>query len=360
MKILVLTKYPRMGASSRLRTLQYLPLLEQQGFEFTVRSLFDEAYLNTLYSSGSRSKLAIFKYYIKRLFTLCSVNSYDLIWIEKELFPYLPAFAERALVIINKDYIVDYDDAIFHNYDMSNNKLIRKFLSNKIDTVMANASCVIAGNDYLAKRAQAAGAKRIEWIPTVVEKYRYIPLVKTQDTQNVIGWIGSPSTQKYILDIKEALGTVCMQHSARLLLVGATQDIIEQLPGIQVDVVPWSEENEAQLIQQMDIGIMPLSDGPWEKGKCGYKLIQYMACSIPVVASPVGVNSDIINDSECGYLAINVEEWVSSLDLLLSSIEQRETFGEAGRKAVDEVYSLQMQTPILAYILRSVVESNPI
>lgn len=360
MKVLVFTKYPRMGASSRLRTLQYLPLLEQQGFKFTVRSLFDESYLDTLYSSGSRSKLAIVKYYIKRLFTLCSVNSYDLIWIEKELFPYLPAFAERALVFIGKNYIVDYDDAIFHNYDMSDNKLIRKFLSNKIDKVMANASCVIAGNDYLARRAQVAGAKRIEWVPTVVDKYRYMPLVKTQDKQKVIGWIGSPSTQKYIIDIKKALSTVCERHSARLLLVGATQDIIKQLPDIQVDVVPWSEENEAQLIQQMDIGIMPLSDGPWEKGKCGYKLIQYMACGVPVVASPVGVNSNIIDDNKCGYLAENEEKWVNSLDALLSSTEHRTTFGKAGRNAVEETYSLQVQVPILAHILRSADENNQV
>ena len=360
MKILVLTKYPRMGASSRLRTLQYLPLLEKQGFEFTVRSLFDEAYLDTLYSSGSRSRSALLKYYFQRLLTLYSARAYDLIWIEYEVFPYLPAFAEQVILLSGKMYVVDYDDAIFHNYDMSNNKLIRRFLAKKIDTVMANASCVIAGNGYLAKRAKVAGAKRIEWIPTVVDKYRYMPLVKTQDKQKVIGWIGSPSTQKYILNIKEALRTVCVQHSARLLLVGATQDIIDQLSDIQVGVVPWSEENEAQLIQQMDIGIMPLSDGPWEKGKCGYKLIQYMACGIPVVASPVGVNKKIINSSKCGYLANDIEQWGESLDELLSSVNQRETFGKAGRKAVEDIYSLQVQAPILANIFSSLNKSKTV
>lgn len=358
MKILVLTKYPRMGASSRLRTLQYLPLLEQQDFEFTVHSLFDEVYLNNLYSHGNRSRLAIAKYYFKRLLTLFSVYSYDLVWFEKELFPYLPPFAERILGFIGKNYVVDYDDAIFHNYDMSNNKLIRKFLSNKIDTVMANANCVIAGNAYLAERAQLAAAKRIEWVPTVVDQSRYIPSLTTEGNSKVIGWIGSPSTQKYILEIKEALRTVCKCHSARLLLVGATPNIVDQLPDIKVDVVPWSEDDEAQLIQQMDIGIMPLPDGPWEKGKCGYKLIQYMACGVPVIASPVGVNSDIINDSECGCLADNKEQWVKSLDVLLSSTEQRKKFGKAGRKAIEETYSLQIQAPILARILRSVSENN--
>ena len=358
MKVLVFTKYPRMGASSRLRTLQYLPILEQRGFEFTVSSLFDETYLENLYNNGSRSRLALLKYYSKRLLKLFSVGRYDLIWIEKELFPYLPAFSEQALALIGKKYIVDYDDAIFHNYDLSNNPILRKFLAKKIDKVMANASCVIAGNTYLAERAQAAGAKYIEWVPTVVDQSRYLPLTKTKGVQKVIGWIGSPSTQKYILDIKEALHAVCERHSARLLLVGATQDIINQLPDIQVEVAPWSEDSEGQLIQQMDIGIMPLPDGPWEKGKCGYKLIQYMACGVPVVASPVGVNSDIIDGSKCGYLADDLEQWTNSLSILLSSAEQREIFGNAGRKAVEETYSLQVQTPILARIFNSIIKSD--
>lgn len=343
-----------MGASSRLRTLQYLPLLEQQGFEFTVRSLFDEDYLKNLYSHEDRSKLAIARHYTKRFFTLFSVHNYDLIWIEKELFPYLPAFAERTLAFIGKKYIVDYDDAIFHNYDMSNNKILRQILAKKIDSVMENASCVIAGNAYLAERARHAGAKHIEWVPTVVDRSRYTSLPKIDGATKVIGWIGSPSTQKYIIDIKEALYAVCKRHSVRLLLVGANPNIMDQLQGIEVDVIPWSEDKEAQLIQQMDIGIMPLIDGPWEKGKCGYKLIQYMASGIPVIASPVGVNIDIINSSYCGYLANNLEEWAGSLNLLLSDVEKRNTMGDEGRKAVEDIYSLQVQAPVLARILDSI------
>ncbi|AAZ18526.1 probable glycosyl transferase, group 1 [Psychrobacter arcticus 273-4] len=358
MKVLVFTKYPRMGASSRLRTLQYLPLLEQHGFEFTVRSLFDEAYLENLYNNSSRSRLAVLKYYCKRLITLFSVYRYDLIWIEYELFPYLPAFAERYLRLIGKEYIVDYDDAIFHNYDLFDNSIIRKFLAKKIDMVMAKSSCVIAGNAYLAERARAAGGKYIEWVPTVVDQSRYVPMLKEKGNQKVIGWIGSPSTQKYILDIKEALHTVCELHSARLLLVGATQDIVDEFSGIEVEVAAWSEDSEAQLIQQMDIGVMPLPDGPWEKGKCGYKLIQYMACGIPVVASPVGVNNDIISDGKCGYLADNLEQWADSLSILLSSQEKRQMLGDAGRKAVEKTYSLQVQAPILARIFNSIIKSD--
>ncbi|WP_319782068.1 glycosyltransferase family 4 protein [Oceanisphaera sp. IT1-181] len=357
-RILALTKYPRLGASSRLRTLQYLPLLEQQDFEFDVQSLFDEAYLKNLYGKGHRSRLAVMGCYFKRLFRLFSVWRYDLIWIEYELFPYLPAFAERLLAFTGKRYVVDYDDAIFHNYDLSGNSLLRKLLGNKIDVVMEKASCVIAGNAYLAARAEAAGATCIEWVPTVVDPTRYAPHSKATSRPLVIGWIGSPSTQKYVVGIKEALRAACERHHAKLLLVGATPNITTELPDIDVEVVPWSEEHEAGLIEGMDVGIMPLPDGPWEKGKCGYKLIQYMACAVPVVASSVGVNVDIIRGNQCGYLADHSEQWVASLDALLSSLEQRNALGSAGRKAVEETYSLQVQAPILARIFNSITKSE--
>ena len=356
-RVLVLSKYPRMGASARLRTLQYLPILEQQGFEFTVQSLFDETYLKNLYGKGSRSRLAIIGYYIKRLLTLFSVWRYDLVWIEKELFPYLPATAERFLALIGKPYVVDYDDAIFHNYDRSQNPILRKLLCKKIDVVMEKSSCVIAGNAYLAARAEAAEAECIELVPTVIDQTRYAQLKKPVGSPIIVGWIGSPSTQKYIIDIKDALRTVCEQSGAQLLLVGATPDIVNQLPSMNVEVVPWTEESEVELIQRMDVGIMPLPDGPWEKGKCGYKLIQYMACAVPVIASPVGVNVNIINHSKCGYLADSAEQWAYSLDALVSSIELRDTLGDAGRQAVEEKYSLQGQAPVLAGIFNSMIKN---
>lgn len=360
MKILILTKYPRMGASSRLRTLQYLPLLEEQGFEFTVQSLFDDAYLKNLYENGKRSKLAIMRYYYKRLASLVTVNNYDLIWMEYEIFPYLPAFAERMLNIIGKEYIVDYDDAIFHHYDMSSNPLVRRVLSKKITTVMKSSSCVTAGNNYLISKAETAGAKRVEWVPTVVDKFRYKTEINNDSQTKTIGWIGSPSTQKYVIDIKEALLSISKNYSIRLLLIGANEDIIDQLLGIDVEVVPWSEATEAEYIRQMDIGIMPLIDGPWEKGKCGYKLVQYMASSVPVVASPIGVNIDIVNDSNSGYLASSVDQWFASLDSLLSSPEKRQEFGNAGRVSVENTYSLQVQAPVLANIFNSLNKSETV
>ena len=353
MKILLMAKYSRVGASSRLRFFQYVPYLKTQGFEVTVQTLLDDDYLNRLYTAGKRSILKTGMQYLQRLVALLGVFRYDLIWIEKELFPYMPAVAERLLHLMGKPYIVDYDDAIFHNYDRSPHPLIRKLLGRKIDAVMLQARQVVAGNDYLAERARAAGVHQPALIPTVIDHTRYG--VKTSSTTDgpVIGWIGSPSTQHYVVDIRDALAEACC--GARLMLVGANPDVVAELPDIEVVVVPWNEDNEVALIHQMDIGIMPLADGPWEKGKCGYKLIQYMACGVPVVASPVGVNVDIITRNKCGLLADTNFDWSNTLFRLLGSAELRNKFGQAGRQAVERYYCLAVQAPLLSRILHNAI-----
>jgi glycosyltransferase involved in cell wall biosynthesis len=350
MKILLLSKYSRKGASTRLRLLQYLPYLEAKGFEVTVSSLFDDQYLDQLYRHGKRAPLHMTMFYLRRMFVLLSAFRYDLIWVEKEIFPYMPALAERVLCWLGRRYVVDYDDAIFHNYDLSGNPVLRKVLGRKIDVIMRYASCVVVGNDYLASRAKAAGAVCVELVPTVVDARRYNSKESSLAASPVIGWIGSPSTQRYVADIAQMLTSLCQKHDARLLLIGASADIASEFPGLNVEVEPWSEVSEAELIARMDIGIMPLPDGPWEKGKCGYKLIQYMACGIPVIASPVGVNVDIVGMSRCGLLADNVAEWEATLVQLLESSALRHQLGRAGQQAVEGKYSLQVQAPILAGI----------
>jgi glycosyltransferase involved in cell wall biosynthesis len=350
MKILLLSKYSRKGASTRLRSLQYLPYMESKGFHVTVTSLFDDQYLDQLYRHGKRAPLHMAMRYLRRLFVLLGAFRYDLIWIEKEMFPYMPALAERLLHWLGKRYVVDYDDAIFHNYDLSGNLVLRKVLGRKIDVVMRYASCVVVGNDYLASRAKAAGAVCVELVPTVVDARRYNSKESSLAVSPVIGWIGSPSTQRYVTDIAQTLTSLCQKYDARLLLIGASADIVSKFPGLNVEVEPWSEASEVELIARMDIGIMPLPDGPWEKGKCGYKLIQYMACGIPVIASPVGVNVEIVGTFHCGLLADNLAEWEATLTQLLESKALRHQLGRAGRQAVEDRYSLQVQAPILAGI----------
>ncbi|MEW5666486.1 glycosyltransferase family 4 protein [Pseudomonas putida] len=351
-KILILSRYTRMGASSRLRMLQYIPALQGSELVFEVSAFFGEDYLNDLYASARRSPLKLLRYYVKRVAVLMRVGRYDAVWIEKELFPFLPAIFERWLRATGARYLVDYDDAVFHNYDLSPRAWVRRLLGNKIDQVMRASDVVVAGNEYLAERARQAGAGRVEVIPTVVDHRRYRVSSRSTDQQLAIGWIGSPSTQKYVVSIHAALREVCTRYGAKLVLVGANPDIATLLPGIEVETLPWSEDSEAELIERMDIGIMPLIDGPWEKGKCGYKLIQYMACGIPVVASPVGVNVEIVGDNRCGLLAHDQADWLAALSHLLASREERTRLGLAGRHAVESRYSIQAQAPVLEKLLK--------
>lgn len=358
MRILQLTRYSRTGASSRLRSLQYVDILNKHGIIIDTQPLFDDTYLTELYSHKTRNVLHIIKCYISRLLLLTRAWNYDAIWIEKEIFPYLPALAERCLAWTGKSYIVDYDDAIFHNYDLSKKWLIRKLLGKKIDIVMRKATLVLAGNSYLAERAKAAGAKHVEIIPTVVDHLRYSSKTSSTPVKLTIGWIGSPSTQKYVLEIHQALADVCKQYNAQVMLVGATPQIASELPDIDIKVLPWSEESEATLISQMDIGIMPLTDNPWEKGKCGYKLIQYMACGLPVVASPVGVNTTIVKLGENGFLAAHNEQWGNAIGQLLRDAGLRKQMGDAGRQQVENIYSLHAQAPRLVKLFKDLPPRN--
>lgn len=337
MKILYFTKYTRKGASSRLRSFQYFPFLESQGNQITAKPLFDDAYLEKLYQ-GKKDNVRSLKGYFSRFFLLFTVFRYDRIVIEKELFPYIPAIFERVLALFGVNYVVDYDDAIFHNYDRHPNPVIRFVLKNKIDVVMQKSGTVIAGNSYLAERAQNAGAKNVVIIPTVIDTNRYQIKEFTDSKPFVIGWIGSPSTFKYLKPLQPVFEKLAQEHAIALHIVGATESL--GLPSIEKHIT-WSEESEVDSILTFDVGIMPLNDTPWEKGKCSYKLIQYMGCGIPVIASPVGMNVEVVKQAENGFFASNQEEWLSAFKHYLGNTELQLIQGKNNSIFVEHYFSLK-------------------
>ncbi len=356
MKVALLSKYSRLGASTRLRSLQYLPALQHADIDATPYALFDDDYLKRLYGGEGRSLASVARRYAQRARQLRRLKHADLIWLEYEALPYVPYWLERGLMPRGVPYVVDYDDAVFHYYDLSSRRLVRSLLGHKIDKVMASATAVICGNDYLADRARQAGAKRIEHVPTVVDAQRYSVVEPTRTEPGrapVIGWIGSPSTQRYVLELKPVLEALYREHGMRLVLVGARPELATQFGELPVEVLPWTEESEAEAIAGFDIGIMPLPDGPWERGKCGYKLIQYMAAGRPVVASSVGVNVEVVRGWQCGELAADHAQWREALGGLLLDPVRRQALGGRGRQAVEQHYCLQAQAPRLAEILRS-------
>jgi glycosyltransferase involved in cell wall biosynthesis len=350
-KVLLLSRYGPLGASSRVRYLQYLPYFREQGAEVEVVPLFSDAYLQALYAGGPRWR-EVLAGYVRRLAALARARRFDAVIVEKELFPFLPAGAERLLRALGVPYVADYDDALFHRYDRHSRALVRRLLGGKIDAVMRHAAVVVAGNEYLAARAREAGAARVEVIPTVVDTARYRPRAGAGNEVPVVGWIGTPRTSRYLQGLLPVFEALQQEVPVRFVAVGARQ---ADFAGTPVEAWPWSEATEVASIQQFDIGIMPLEDSPWERGKCGYKLIQYMACGIPVVASPVGVNRTIVAPGENGLLADTPDEWGRALrNLLEADATSRQAMGREGRRRVEQGYSLQAQAPRFFQAVREV------
>jgi glycosyltransferase involved in cell wall biosynthesis len=355
MRLLMLPRYDSLGASSRLRMLQYIPALEAEGIKVDAAPLLGDDYVSDLYADRV-SPARIIRAYFRRLRVLWSASSYDVIWLEKELFPWVPAWLEARLLPRSTVLIADYDDAVFHRYDQHRSWLVRWLLGRKIDHIMRRVDRVIVGNEYLAERARAAGAGDVEWLPTVVDLDRYPPRVlQAKSDEVIIGWIGSPATAQYLHSVAAALATVASRHAIRCVAIGARPD---QLSGTPFEAWPWNEATEVALLQRFDIGIMPLPDAPWERGKCGYKLIQYMACGLPVVASPVGVNTDIVQPGENGELAESAAEWTQAIERMVADITLRNRMGAAGRQRVEQTYSMQAQASRLVGLLRKVASRD--
>ena len=351
MQILALTRYGQLGASSRLRTHQFARYLEALGIYLQLEPFFDDAYVKAIYGTD-KSGLSIAGHFIRRASALFRSAEADAIWMEKEAFPWLPWMIERACLPRSIPLIVDYDDAIFHRYDMHKSGVVRALLGKKIDSVMRRADLVLAGNPYLAERARTARANRVEIIPTVVDLERYTPTGSRRDSKPVvIGWVGSPTTALYLAPVKRLLSRLATRYPISCVAIGARQDQVADGPFI---ATAWSEADEVKLLSEIDIGIMPLPDEPYTQGKCGYKLIQYMACGLPVVASAVGVNKEIVREGENGFLATSDREWEDALVRLILDPDLRRRMGVAGRIRVEAEFSLQRQAPRLEQLLRSV------
>ena len=341
--IIFLTKYGNLAASSRLRAYQYKDKIDSPILNVEVQSLFSNMYLEKKFKSKSISIFYIFYLYLKRLFFLLKLNKDEVIIIHCELFPYIPPIFEWVLFKLNKNIYVDYDDAIFHNYDLSDNLYIKLFLSQKIKFSMKMSAGVIAGNDYILNYAQNAGAKKVLKLPTVIDldNYAINPPSYKKNNNFTIGWIGSPSTTKYLEIIKEPLARLALKIPIVLYLVGADINQEISIDNIEIVSIPWSELNEQKALKIFDVGVMPLYDNPWEKGKCAFKLIQYMASFLPVVASNVGMNAEIINNYNNGFVAKNSDDWFNFFYMLYSQPKLRSEMGLKGRDMVERNFTIQ-------------------
>ena len=356
LRIAKLTKYGQLAASTRQRFDQYDGFLASVDCVTESWPLLDDAYLETLYRGEGRSTAHVFRRYLDRALALLRSPQVDMLWVHCEVFPFIPGFLEQIIKYPRKPIVFDFDDAIFHNYDLHRNPIVRGILGRKLAPLIRGADAVFCGNRYLQTYANQFSDKTYI-IPTVLDTIIYHPLnCAIEKPVKTIGWIGTPSTwAEYMEPMMPVLSGVAELHNARIVSVGAGR---AATPHRLLDVLPWAEIAEVDQMQAMDIGVMPLNDSPWAMGKCGYKLIQYMACGLPVVASPVGVNATIVEHGVSGFLASTKAEWQTALTTLLEQPDLRKRMGAAGRQRVEKDYSLQVWGPVVARLLRETADNR--
>lgn len=337
------TKYDFSGASSRYRTLQYLRGEGSIEKNVTIFPLFSSRYIEVRYKSFLLKWMLVTSFFfIRRLTKVMLVRPSDTVYIEYELLPFFPPLLELYLKALGCRLIFDYDDAIFARYQDHRFRVVRFVLGNKIAKLMRMADAVVVGNEYLAEYAHQCGCKRVEIIPTVVDLNRYCYVKDRSDDKSnlVIGWIGSPSTVKYVADILPVLDKLIVEVDFQLHLIGAGDFYISRE---YIQTRQWNYDTEIEMLLSFDIGIMPIPCNSWTKGKCGFKLVQYLACGIPVVASAVGINKKLCVDGLTGFQALSDDDWHHALTKLLMDKDLRAKMGREGRRLIVSQFSLQQR-----------------
>ncbi|HXB41683.1 MAG TPA: glycosyltransferase family 4 protein [Bacteroidia bacterium] len=341
--LFIATHRPNRSPSQRFRFEQYLDFLKQNGFDYRFSYSIREGDDKILYGKGR---------YLKKFFILLktlqirfsdwlSYKHYDIIFVQREAVMIGSTFFERKIKRTKARFVFDFDDSIWLMDTSEGNKKF-EWMKNPEKTArnIRYADMVFAGNNYLADYARHYN-KNIKIIPTTIDTEQYKPVAKTYTNKPiVIGWSGSITTIKHFEFALDFLKEVKNKYGDKISisLVGDGTYTNEEL-GIKG--LPWIAEKELSDLNSFDIGIMPLPDDEWAKGKCGLKGLQYMALEIPTIMSPVGVNTEIIEHGKNGFLASTTQEWVDCLSQLIESIELRQKTGKTARQTVIEKYSVQ-------------------
>jgi len=350
MKVLFITPYPIEGASSRYRIYQYLHLLEINDIKTKVRPFISSKLQNVIYK---KNKLLISFYLllssINRIIDVFRCFNYDIVFIHREAFPFGPNIIERIFKLIGKKIILDFDDAIFLPYAKKSRFALRITPKDRTISLIKLADHIIVGNNYLCDFVKPIN-NNVSLLPTPIDTDKFT-LKISRENITTIGWVGSFSTSEYINEVEQAIKYLSSKYNIKFRIVGSGRNI--SIPGVNVENIEWSLKNEVIDFQKINIGIYPLPNDLWARGKCGFKAIQYMSCGVPVVASPIGVNKEIIKDGFNGFLAETQEDWIKKIELLINDKELRTRIGKEGRRTVEEKYSVSANFPKLLQILKS-------
>ncbi|NQZ77376.1 MAG: glycosyltransferase family 4 protein [Ekhidna sp.] len=342
-KILFLTLHRKdRSPGQRFRHEQYLDYLKGHGFEITYSNMLNVDQDNVFYGSGNlfgKIKVGISSIF-KRLGDVIKANRYDYIFVYRDAF-FFGVFFEWLFKRSKAKLIFDFDDSIWLQDENPNQSFFQK-LKNPLKTgkIISYCDLIIAGNEYLRDYALQHNSN-VTIIPTTIDTEEYSPMeISGREEAICIGWSGSFSTIKHFESALEPLKIIKEKYGdkIRFKVIG---DGNYENNELQITGLPWKKDTEIEDLCDIDIGIMPLPDDAWSKGKCGLKGLQYMALGIPTIMSPVGVNAEIIEESKNGMLASSTEEWVQKLSQLIDDAALRKQMGQEGRKTVLKDFSVE-------------------
>ena len=335
---------PDRSPSQRFRFEQYISYFESNGFACEWSYLIDEKDDKRFYSSGNliHKFNVLIKSINKRLQDVSNAKNYDIVFIQREAFFLGTAFFEKKIAQSNTKLIFDFDDSIWLSNVSEGNKRLEWLKGyGKIKKIISLADVVIAGNNYL-KQYAANYNQNVIVIPTTIDTDYHVPKLPEEKKSICIGWTGSPTTISHFRLIIPVLQNLKNKYGNKIYfkVIG---DKHYQEKSLSIQGIEWKRESEIEDLHEFDIGIMPLVDDEWAKGKCGLKGLQYMALEIPTVMSAVGVNTEIIEEGKNGYLAANKNEWIEKLSLLIENEDLRSKLGKEARKTIENKYSVNSQ-----------------
>lgn len=349
MKILFLIPYPLKEApSQRFRFEQYVDTLSKNGWKLHFQPFFNSHNWHFFSKSGKsfRKAIALIGGFTRRVFILFTLRQYDFVFIHREALPVGPPIIEWIIYkIFKKRIIYDFDDAIWLTDRKPESFLLRcaKWRS-KVASICRWSHKVSCGNNYLSIYARQFN-QNVVCVPTTIDTERlHNPKLfpKEETNEIVVGWTGSHSTLKYLTALEGALQKLEKKYNNVRILIVADRPPALSLHSLEF--IPWSTDTEMTGLAKMHIGIMPLPDDEWSKGKCGFKALQYMAMEIATVASPIGVNTAVIDHGINGFLCKTEAEWVETLEALINDTDLRRQIGIKGREKVIRCYSILSNT----------------
>lgn len=361
LRVLAFTPLPEVGAAGRYRVFQFREPLLDLGIELEPAPFFDEQAFSRLYTPGGVAKKSwdLTRLTSTHLARLRSAARYDLAFVHRELWPLA---GEWPLALMRRGqprWVFDLDDAVFMPNVSEVNRRFGAFKAHgSAAALAAGARAVSAGNRWLAEWARGKRPDRpeaeVEVLPTVVDSDLWTPIPQVSDQPIRLLWIGSPTTLRYLEAWGPALTRVGARHPGlELHVIGSKLE----LPGIRCVTHAWSAATERSIAQHCHIGLAPLTDGDWERGKCGLKLLLYMALGLPAVAARAGVHPEIVTPGEDGELVDDDVALETTLDRLIEDPARRAALGRAARAKLERQYSLRAMVPRLAALLRRAAES---